>query len=206
VKKNIHKAEVNLNSEEGKTFFCEASSEDMYSSLDLLFDRLERQVRKYKEKLMNHKAVTSIALNFLKKRQSDEENVRISKVKEMLPRPMTVHEAILQLSINSHKFEMFQEDKLKDQIAIALKNDAELYSIIEKDNGSWEQKDYKLIDNNIELLSKAKTAIDELDQLDAVDRLLEEDLEYLVFYDKEVKNMNILYVRKDHTLGLITSA
>ena len=206
VKKTKHKAEVNLNSEEGKTFFCEASSEDMYSSIDLLFDRLERQVRKYKEKLMDHKTVTSTALNFLKKRKSDEENVRITKIKEMLPKPMTGHEAILQLSLNLHKFEMFKEDKLRDQIAIALKSDEKLYSIIDKENGSWEQRDYKLVDNNIELLAKSKKEIIELDQIDAVQRLLEEDLDYLVFYDKEVKNMNILYVRKNNTLGLITSA
>lgn len=39
----------------GLSIKCEESSEDMYSSIDLALDKLERQVRRYKDKLRQHK-------------------------------------------------------------------------------------------------------------------------------------------------------
>ncbi len=204
VNKNTHKAEITLNSE-GKSFFCDATSDDMYNSIDLMYDKIERQIRKYKEKLMNHKSVTSTAKNFLQKRKSEEDNVRITKIKEILPKPMSGHEAILQLSLNSHKFELFKEDRDRNYAAVALKNNGNTYCIIDQRNGSWEMKQYKLLEKDIELLSQENTDIFQSTQIDAIDTLLEKDLDYLIFQDTENNNLNILYVRKNNTLGLITS-
>lgn len=39
----------------GTTVKVEERSEDMYSSIDLAMDKVERQVRRYKDKLRNHK-------------------------------------------------------------------------------------------------------------------------------------------------------
>lgn len=204
VMKIEHIAETTIHSE-GKTFFCEAHSEDMYSSVDALFDKLERQVRKYKEKIMNHKAVTKTALNFLKRRQSDKDSVMITKVKEVQTRPMTGHEAILQLALNSHNFEIFHEDKAKDRDAIAIKTENNTYCIIEKNDSAWEQKEYELKGDDLILLKEGHIEIEELGEEQAINQLLDNELEYLIFYDNEVNNLNILYVRRDHTLGLITS-
>jgi len=204
VLKNLHKIEITLNSE-GKTFYCEADSTDMYSSIDLAFDKLERQVKKFKEKIMNHKAVTGTALNFLKKRSSSEENVRITKIKEVQPKPMTWQEAILSLSMNSHNFEIFNEDKKKDKEAVALKKTDSLYEIIEKEDGKWVIKEYKKQKEKLKLSKTNEISIPELSQMEAINTLLEDDLDHLIFYDNELKNLNVLYVRKNKTLGLITS-
>lgn len=203
-KKGTNKVEVNVNSE-GKTFFCEASSEDMYASIDSVFDKLERQVRKFKEKIMNHKSVTGMAMNFLKKRQSEESSVRITKVKEIPPKPMTGHEIILQLSMDSHRFEIFKEDREKDYAAVALKQGKNLYSIIDKQNGGWIKKDFLLNDNEIELKKTDPMEVVEINQEQAIEQLIGKDEDYLIFYDTEHENLSILYVRKNHTLGLITS-
>lgn len=53
VDKLEHKAEGTLNTA-GKTLFADASAEDMYAAIDMLSDKLDRQVRKHKEKLTNH--------------------------------------------------------------------------------------------------------------------------------------------------------
>jgi putative sigma-54 modulation protein len=204
-KKGTHKVEVNVISE-GKTFFCEASSDDMYASIDSVFDKLDRQIKKYKEKLMNHKSVTSTALNFLQSRKSTDDAVRITKIKEMLPKPMTGHEIILRLSLYEHRFEIFKEDRERDYTAVALKFDNNLYSIIDRNNGSWMQKDYKLNGEQVELLDTKKTEIEELNQDEAIENLLSKNLDYIVYFDSELKVLNIVYVRKDHTLGLITSS
>jgi len=55
VEKLRHKAEakVNLN---GGTIFAETTEEDMYAAIDGLVDKLDRRVRKHKEKMVDHHA------------------------------------------------------------------------------------------------------------------------------------------------------
>ncbi|MDA0705468.1 MAG: ribosome-associated translation inhibitor RaiA [Proteobacteria bacterium] len=55
VEKLRHKAEatVNLN---GDTIYADAVEEDMYAAIDDLIDKLDRRVRKHKEKLVDHHA------------------------------------------------------------------------------------------------------------------------------------------------------
>ena len=47
------KAEANVNLSGGK-IFADHSSDNMYASIDKLIDKLDRQVKKHKEKLQNH--------------------------------------------------------------------------------------------------------------------------------------------------------
>lgn len=53
VEKLLHKAEVTLHVK-GKDIFADAISEDLYAAIDLLADKLDRQVVKHKEKVTNH--------------------------------------------------------------------------------------------------------------------------------------------------------
>jgi putative sigma-54 modulation protein len=55
VEKLRHKAEASVQVS-GSTIFVDHTEEDMYAAIDGLVDRLERRVRKYKEKLVDHHA------------------------------------------------------------------------------------------------------------------------------------------------------
>ena len=55
VEKLRHKAEATVSVNGGK-IHAEATEEDMYAAIDALADKLERRVRKYKEKLVDHHA------------------------------------------------------------------------------------------------------------------------------------------------------
>lgn len=48
-----HKAEAKVNMS-GNTVFADAVEDDMYAAIDSLVDKLDRQVKKYKEKMTNH--------------------------------------------------------------------------------------------------------------------------------------------------------
>ena len=48
-----HKAEATVNMS-GNSIFAESTEDDMYSAIDSLVDKLDRQVKKHKEKLKNH--------------------------------------------------------------------------------------------------------------------------------------------------------
>ncbi len=54
VDKLQHKAEVNLHAR-GKDIHVEAIEADMYAAIDMLIDKLDRQVVKHKEKLTGHR-------------------------------------------------------------------------------------------------------------------------------------------------------
>ena len=56
VDKLVQKAEVNVHLS-GKDIHVEATEADMYAAIDLLMDKLDRQVLKYKEKLSEHRAI-----------------------------------------------------------------------------------------------------------------------------------------------------
>ena len=101
--------------------------------------------------------------------------------------------------------EIFKEDREKDYAAVALKQNKNLYSIIDKQNGGWIKKDFVLNDNDIELKKSDPTDVVEINQEQAIEQLIGKDEDYLIFYDTEHENLSILYVRKNHTLGLITS-
>jgi len=54
VEKLLHKAEATLHCAANKTIHADAQGADMYAAIDALVDRLDRQVKKHKEKLTDH--------------------------------------------------------------------------------------------------------------------------------------------------------
>ena len=59
VEKLRHKAEATV-SVNGAKIYADAIEEDMYAAIDALTDKVERRVRKYKEKLVDHRARESV--------------------------------------------------------------------------------------------------------------------------------------------------
>ena len=55
VEKLRHKAEATVSVNGGK-LYADSTEEDMYAAIDGLIDKLDRQVKKYKEKMVNHHA------------------------------------------------------------------------------------------------------------------------------------------------------
>jgi putative sigma-54 modulation protein len=63
VEKLRHKAEAKV-MVNGGTIFAETTDEHMYAAIDGLVDKLDRQVRKYKEKMVDHHARETLKRNF----------------------------------------------------------------------------------------------------------------------------------------------
>ena len=61
VEKVLHKAEATMQfsgRKSGRTLYANATATDMYAAIDVLVDKLDKQVRKHKEKLTDHHAET----------------------------------------------------------------------------------------------------------------------------------------------------
>jgi putative sigma-54 modulation protein len=64
VEKLLHKAEATVHCASNKTIHADAQAADMYAAIDELADRLDRQVKKHKEKLTDHHRDDTLAARY----------------------------------------------------------------------------------------------------------------------------------------------
>jgi ribosomal subunit interface protein len=88
----------------------EESTSDMYKSLDLVGDKLERQIRKQKTRLSRKHggSVKFGALNDIDSKV-EEDLGKLVRVKKFGVKPMNSEEAILQMDLLGHNFFVFQD-------------------------------------------------------------------------------------------------
>ena len=92
------------------TLRAEEIHEDLYAAIDIIIDKLERQIRKNKTKLNNkYKNVEQIevVLDFDVEKDEEEES-KIIKRKNLETKPMDEEEAILQSNLLGHDFFVFK--------------------------------------------------------------------------------------------------
>ena len=93
------------------TLRAEESHEDFYAAVDLVINKLERQIRKNKDRLSKkYKNVEPIELNFDYKDEEEKEKneSKIVKRKNISMKPMDEEEAILQMALLNHDFFVFK--------------------------------------------------------------------------------------------------
>ncbi|HHV80415.1 MAG TPA: ribosome-associated translation inhibitor RaiA [bacterium] len=98
---------------DGTIIRAQESSPDMYASIDLVVDKLERRIKKFKGKLTNK---SRIRINELPEKNKEEEIQieeegaladRIIRQKRLSITPMSVEEALLQMELLGHDFFIF---------------------------------------------------------------------------------------------------
>ena len=94
------------------TLRAEESNEDFYAAVDLVINKLERQIRKNKDRLTKkYKNNESIEFNFDYKEDTEEKESNESKIvkrKNISMKPMDEEEAILQMVLLNHDFFVFK--------------------------------------------------------------------------------------------------
>lgn len=110
----------------------EEEHEDLYAAIDLVTDKLERQIRKNKTKLkkqnINNK-FKEFNLDYEVK-DEEEENNKIVKRKTINMKPMDEEEAILEMELLSHEFFVYKDRNL-DEVCVLYKRKDGNYGIIE---------------------------------------------------------------------------
>jgi putative sigma-54 modulation protein len=140
VERGIHRVEVTF-TVHGVLFRAEESSQDMYASIDLVADKLELQILRYKEKVNERfrqkglrtriKAVTdNVALaNGVMEEEADVSS-RIVRTKRFAIKPMNVEEAVLQMDLLNHDFYVFQNAET-DEVNVVYRRRNGDYGLIE---------------------------------------------------------------------------
>lgn len=132
VENQSHKVEVTIPIN-GMILRGEESTGDMYTSVDMVVDKLEKQIEKYKGKLMRRRGqgdqkVAGRAAFMEGGRE--EEGPKIVRTKRFPVKPMAVDEAILQMNLLGHSFFVFPNAET-EQINVLYRRKDGNYGLIE---------------------------------------------------------------------------
>lgn len=112
---------------------AEVSHKDAYAAVDLVLDKLERQIRKNKTR-MNKKVDKDKMAGFVtdfKIDKSEEDKNKIVKRKSIELKPMSEEEAILQMNLIDHEFFIFRDSKT-GEIEVVYKRKDKDYGLIKE--------------------------------------------------------------------------
>lgn len=123
----------------GPVIRAREASPDIYASIDLVSEKLERQVKKYRGKVVSrsqagHKeALVSEGFMFPEEADESEEEAalpKIVKTKHFMVKPMTPEEACLQLDLVGHDFYVFKSSETDETAVVYRRRDGN-YGLIE---------------------------------------------------------------------------
>lgn len=131
VEGEMQKVEVTI-SLNGLLLRGEERQEDMYAAIDLVVDKLEKQLNKYKTKLFKRYRDTGlkqiVAENAMK--ETKLEPFKVVRTKRFALKPMDEEEAIMQMNLLGHNFFVFFNSKT-EEVNVVYKRKNRDYGLIE---------------------------------------------------------------------------
>lgn len=125
----------------GPVIRAREASPDIYASIDLVSEKLERQVKKYRGKLVSrsqggHKEAL-VSEGFTSSGETEETEAEtaaplIVKTKHFMVKPMTPEEACLQLELVGHDFYVFKSSETNETAVVYRRRDGN-YGLIESE-------------------------------------------------------------------------
>jgi len=131
VEKHRQKVEVTMPLKQGVIFRAEETSEDLYQSVDMVMDKLTKQMRKHKTKIEKryHKH-ESIRVADIPDYEYDFDESKIVRTKSFPIKPMDPEEAVLQMEMLNHDFFVFMNGETEEVNVVYIRKDGN-YGLIE---------------------------------------------------------------------------
>ncbi|MCR5837907.1 MAG: ribosome-associated translation inhibitor RaiA [Lachnospiraceae bacterium] len=132
VEKDRHKIEVTI-PVKGSIIRAEEVSTDMYASIDLVEETIERSLRRYRKKLIDRQqaaARDSFTEEYIEEDYDDEDTVKIVKSKRFGIKPMDPEEACVEMELLGHNFFVFLNSET-DEVNVVYKRKGGAFGLIE---------------------------------------------------------------------------
>ena len=131
VEKERQKIEVTI-PVKGNIIRSEQVSNDMYVSIDLVEEVIERQLKKYRTKLVTKQqsAASVFKQDFLDAASDDDEEIKIIRSKKFDMKPMYPEDACVQMELLGHDFFVFINAETED-VNVVYKRKGNTYGLIE---------------------------------------------------------------------------
>ncbi len=139
VEKIRHIAEITLTAK-GVTIKASEASSDMYASIDAVVDKIERQLRRYKERLKGHKPSVDVRAKEGRRSIVQAESLEqqqtpvIIRSEPISIKPMSVDEAVMQMDLMHKDFLVFT-DSSSESISVIYRRKDGNYGLIEPARG-----------------------------------------------------------------------
>ena len=130
VEKERQKIEVTIPMK-GSMVRAEQTSNDMYVSIDLVEEIIERQLRKYKNKIIEKKqAAANLNQAFMDDEFEEDDTIKIIRTKKFAIKPMDPEEACVQMELLGHNFFVYRNAET-DEVNVVYKRKGNTYGLIE---------------------------------------------------------------------------
>ena len=130
VTKDRQKIEVTI-PVKGHIIRAEEQSTDMYVSIDLVEEIIERQLKKYKTKLIDKKqSHVDFSEFYVQEETESDDEIKIEKVKKFAMKPMDPEEACVQMELLGHSFYVFLNAETEEG-NVVYKRKGQTYGLIE---------------------------------------------------------------------------
>ncbi|MBQ9443518.1 MAG: ribosome-associated translation inhibitor RaiA [Lachnospiraceae bacterium] len=130
VEKERHKIEVTI-PVKGSIIRSEQVSNDMYISIDLVEEIIERQLKKYKNKIIDkEQAAESFKREYIERDYQDDDEIQIVRTKQFDMKPMYPEDACVQMELLGHNFFVFNNAET-NAVNVVYKRKANTYGLIE---------------------------------------------------------------------------
>ncbi len=134
VEKFRNVTEINL-TDNGLNVIAKEEAKDMQQSIDNAVEKIERQLKKHKEKIRGHKAgAKSVDLSTTAPADVEEAtDSRIVETRRAVLKPMSLDDAILELESSKHVFFLFR-DIASEGVCVVYRREDGRYGLIETNN------------------------------------------------------------------------
>ena len=131
VEKERQKIEVTI-PVKGNIIRSEQISNDMYVSIDLVEEVIERQLRKYRTKLASKKmnVAENFSEAFIDSDADEDEEIKIVRTKRFGMKPMYPEDACVQMELTGHDFFVFRNAET-DEVNVVYKRKGNTFGLIE---------------------------------------------------------------------------
>lgn len=130
VEKERQKIEVTIPMK-GHIIRAEQVSDDMYVSIDMVVEVIERQVTRYKKKILDQaQDAAYFQNNFIEEEDMDDEEIKIIRSKRFAVKPMYPEDACIQMELLGHNFFVFRNAET-EEVNVVYKRKGNTYGLIE---------------------------------------------------------------------------
>ncbi len=134
VEKFRNVAEVNLMAD-GLNVNAKEESKDMHLAIDNAIEKIERQLKKHKEKIRGHKTNPTrsegiAAVSGLPEEAEETPDARVVETRRIVLKPMSLDDAVMEIEGSRNRFIMYR-DALTENVSLIYRREDGLYALIE---------------------------------------------------------------------------
>jgi len=136
----LHHADINLHAGHFHLRGKE-KCEDMYASIDLAVDKIERQLKKYKDRLKSHRPAhihasepMRVRYEILEANAIEGVQPEVVRTNEFLAKPMNVEEALMQMDLMNNDFLVFTRPETPNDVSVVYRRKDGNFGLIQAGN------------------------------------------------------------------------